>query len=174
MYATMTSGGILLKYQGAITTDVIDPLLSVVRHRLECIEPNINLQKKVYTILMECAQNIYLHAGHAGEGSAETSDGSISLESNGDGYTIISANLISNDKCPLLTEILEGINRQDSAEGIRNLYNQVMINKKFSNKGGGGLGLIDVARRTSGKLKYTIELIDNDYSFFTLYVAIKK
>lgn len=170
----MTSDGIVLKYQGAITTEVIDPLLSVVRHRLECIEPNINLQKKVYTILMECAQNIYLHANHSTAGKPDRSGGYISIESNREGYTIISANLIPNEKRATLTDILEDINRLGTQEDLRNLYNKVMSNKKFSNRGGGGLGLIDVARKTSGKLTYTIDVMDNEYSFFTLYVAIKK
>jgi len=44
----------------------------------------------------------------------------------------------------------------------------------MSKKGGGGLGLIDIARRSGQKLQYKIREIDNDYSFFTLTVKISK
>ena len=44
----------------------------------------------------------------------------------------------------------------------------------MSKKGGGGLGLIDIARRSGEKLQYKIREIDKDYSFFTLTVKISK
>ena len=171
----MPSGGILLKYQGAMTEEVIHPLLMVVQHRLECIEPDINLQKKVYSIMMECAQNIYLHADStSGNGKLDTSLSHLSLESNKEGYSIISANFVCNGKRTDLINILENINNLKTPQELKNLYNNVMINKSFSSKGGGGLGLIDVARKTTGKLNYTFDNLINDYSFFTLHIEIKK
>ena len=47
-------------------------------------------------------------------------------------------------------------------------------NGKLSKKGGGGLGLIDIAKKSRNKLGYSFKEIDEDYSFFTLIVKILK
>ena len=49
-----------------------------------------------------------------------------------------------------------------------------MGNGKLSEKGGGGLGLIDIAKKSRNKLGYSFKEIDKDYSFFTLIVKILK
>ena len=42
----------------------------------------------------------------------------------------------------------------------------------MSEKGGGGLGFIDIAKKSGEKLKYSIKELDTTYSFFTLTVKI--
>ena len=44
----------------------------------------------------------------------------------------------------------------------------------MSVKGGGGLGLIDIARKSGEKLQYNIREINESFSFFTLTVKILK
>lgn len=164
-----------LKYQGAITPQVVDPLLTMVLHRLESIEPNINIQKKVYSILMECAQNICLHVNEYSEGLEwDTTCGYLSVECNQDAYQVISGNFISNEKREALTSILEKINNLETPEELKNLYNKVISNHVFGANGGGGLGLIDVARKSTGKLNYSFDTLNSNYSFFTLNIVIKK
>ena len=45
---------------------------------------------------------------------------------------------------------------------------------ELSNKGGAGLGLIDIARKTSKKIKYEFIPINARYSYFLLKVVIDK
>lgn len=169
------SNRILLKYQGAVTAEVIDSMLAITMHRLERIEPNINMQKKVYTILMECAQNLCLHVEKNMEDlHLDPSCGYLSLEGIRSGYQVISANFVSCQKINSLVNLLEHINSQKTTEDLKKLYNQVMINRTFGVKGGGGLGLIDVARRSTGKLNYSLDAVNNKYSFFTLNVTITR
>jgi hypothetical protein len=44
----------------------------------------------------------------------------------------------------------------------------------MSAKGGGGLGFIDIAKKSGQKLEYNIEKVDDTYAFFTLIVKIKQ
>ena len=39
---------------------------------------------------------------------------------------------------------------------------------EFSDKGGAGLGLIEMAKKTGNKLDYDFVSLDNDYSYFIL------
>jgi hypothetical protein len=169
------SSGILLKYNGTITTEVVDSLLTVALHRLERIEKDITVRKKVYSILMECSQNLCLHIDRTSQSKkTDTSVVCLSLESDEQGYRIVSSNYISNDHVDSLLGALEEINNQKNQHSLKVLYNRVMTNNRYSEKGGGGLGLIDVARKSTGKLNYSFDKFDNDYSFFTLRVIIKK
>ena len=61
-------------------------------------------------------------------------------------------------------------------QGIYFLIYTYMLenNGKLSEKGGGGLGLIDIAKKSRNKLQYSFKEIDDDYSFFTLTVNILK
>lgn len=169
------TSGILLKYNGTITTEVVDSLLTLALHRLESIEKNVAVRKRVYSILMECSQNLCIHIDHTSQSKkTDTSIVCLSLESDEQGYRIISSNYIANDNVDSLLSALEEINNQKNRDSLKVLYNRVMSNNRYSEKGGGGLGLIDVARKSSGKLNYSFDKFDNEYSFFTLRVIIKK
>ena len=42
----------------------------------------------------------------------------------------------------------------------------------MSLKGGGGLGMIDIARKTGQKLEYDFLKVDDKFSFFTLNIKV--
>jgi hypothetical protein len=170
----MSAPSILITYRGGVTAEVVDSLLTLVLHRLENIEDNINVRKRVYSVLMECSQNLTLHATRSGAAEKDTSNAYLSLESNQTGYDITSANLVENERLKNLINNLDNINHQKTPDDLKKLYNQIITNDKYSEKGGGGLGLIDVARKSSGKLNYSYNMVNDEYSFFTLNVAIKK
>jgi hypothetical protein len=41
-------------------------------------------------------------------------------------------------------------------------------------KGGGGLGMIDIARKTGQKLNFDFAPVDDKYSFFSLNIKISQ
>ena len=42
----------------------------------------------------------------------------------------------------------------------------------MSMKGGGGLGMVDIARKTGDKLNFNFLPVDDQYSFFSLNIKI--
>ena len=48
----------------------------------------------------------------------------------------------------------------------------ILNNKEFSEKGGGGLGMIDIARKTGSKYEYNFYPVGEDYIFFELMINI--
>jgi len=66
---------------------------------------------------------------------------------------------------------LEKINSLTKEE-LKDFYKFVLNNQEFSAKGGGGLGLIDIARKTGSKLVYTFEPYDENFHFFDFSVVI--
>ena len=60
----------------------------------------------------------------------------------------------------------------DLKDGLKMLYKEVLNNEERTEKGGGGLGIIDIARKSKQKLVYDFMDIDDQYSFFSLYIKI--
>jgi hypothetical protein len=52
------------------------------------------------------------------------------------------------------------------------MYKFILNHQKLSAKGGGGLGLVDIARKTGNKLEYSFENYNNDFYFFNLDILV--
>ena len=66
---------------------------------------------------------------------------------------------------------LEDINAMGKEE-LKEFYKNVLNNGQMSEKGGGGLGMIDIARKSGQKLDYGFMPFDDNHSFFSLNVNI--
>jgi hypothetical protein len=86
-------------------------------------------------------------------------------------YKVSTGNFIRNEKVGALKERLEKIKSMDKEE-LKELYKFILNNQEFSKKGGGGLGLIDMAKRTNGRLEYKFVEYNKDYSFFNLDIFV--
>jgi hypothetical protein len=60
-----------------------------------------------------------------------------------------------------------------SDEDITMTYRETLDNGGFSNKGGAGLGLIMIIRKSNGNLDYNFSKVDNENSLFRMSVQIK-
>ena len=72
---------------------------------------------------------------------------------------------------PHLQEKLSVINNLDK-NSIRELYKATITDGKFSEKGGAGLGIIEMAKISDEKLLYTFSEIDENFSYFILKLVI--
>ncbi len=83
------------------------------------------------------------------------------------GYTVTTGNVLPSAHINDLKSKLDEINHLQSDE-IRNVYRQMLSTAEFSNKGGAGLGLIEMAKKTGNKLDYDFVPLDKEYSYFIL------
>ena len=171
----MVPNSIKLSYKGTVTFELIDSILQIISNRLDVIEGNINIRRKVYSVLMECLQNLSLHIEEHKEQSLsyDCKSAILTIENEEEIYRICTGNFIQNNKITSLKSWLDQINNS-SLEELKALYNKILTNNTYNAKGGGGLGFVDIARKINGKLNYHFETIDDNYSFFQLEVQIKK
>ena len=57
---------------------------------------------------------------------------------------------------------------------LKQLHKEKMRETAISDKGGAGLGFIDIARKTGNPLEYHFEPIDENNSFFLLKTIISR
>ena len=90
----------------------------------------------------------------------------------GKGYYIISTKNLVNDKdVEGLKHRINYINSLDK-QALNSIFKATLNDQTYSSKGGGGLGLINIARRSENRLVYNFSNHHNGTSLFDLSVLI--
>ncbi|SMO57887.1 hypothetical protein SAMN06265379_10359 [Saccharicrinis carchari] len=173
LYQTMKTNEISLVYEGEVTQEITKTFTSLTEKNLAKSEESNAVQRKVFNVMVECLQNISKHADSLGDEEGEERRGIVMVSKGDDSYNIITGNVIKNDKVEGLTKNLEQVNSLDK-KGLSELYKNQMREGKFSDKGGAGLGLIDIAKKTGSTLGYQFKTLNDQVSFFILTSTIKR
>ena len=169
-----TTGVVILYYKGNIDSDVINHVLDSVEDKMVQVNEQSKLRKKVYNVLVETLQNLYHHVDKVPEDfEDQTSEkfGMLVVQKVETGYKIITGNFVNADNVEKLEEKIKRINRS-SHEEIKELYKFILNHQRISAKGGGGLGLVDIARKTGNKLEYAFKEYNDKHTFFYLNILV--
>ena len=165
---------VILFYKGNVDSDVINHVLDTVEDKMAEVNEQAKLRKKVYNVLVESLQNLYHHVDRVPDDfEDQTSEkyGLLVVQKVDTGYKIITGNFVHADNVEKLEEKIRRINRS-SHEEIKELYKFILNHQRISAKGGGGLGLVDIARKTGNKLDYSFKEYNDKYSFFYLNILV--
>lgn len=171
-----SDGDVILYYKGNVDSDVINHVLDTVEEKMVEVNEQSKLRKKVYNVLVESLQNLYHHVDRVPDDFYDqTSErfGLLVIKKASDGYRIITGNFVHVDNIEKLEEKIKRINRS-SHEEIKELYKFILNHQRISAKGGGGLGLVDIARKTGHKLDYLFKEYNDHYSFFYLNILVNE
>ncbi len=172
----MNEGDVLLAYKGSITSDLITNVLDVIETKLDEIEASSAVKKKIYNVLVESLQNLYHHVDEFPEGLKGEFDSKFAIlviSKMKDNFRISTGNFVRSENVKRLKEKIDKINSLTKEE-LKDMYKFVLNHQQLSAKGGGGLGLIDIAKKTGNKLDYKFQNFNNDYYFFNLDVFINE
>jgi len=168
----MQSDSIVMSYKGAASGKLLDSLITVSQAKLAEIEDRRTVKKRVFGVLVEILQNIHHHFNNARvDGSEEDQSIMFVFSKSDDGYNVITGNFIASDEVEVLKDRIDSINKMSSDE-IKNKYREILSSGQISPKGGAGLGIIDIARKSGGKLSYEFTPHNDSLSFFSLTVKI--
>ncbi|MCW3785125.1 SiaB family protein kinase [Plebeiibacterium sediminum] len=173
LYRTMKTNEISLVYEGEVTQEITKTFTSLTEKSLAKSEESNAVQRKVFNVMVECLQNISKHADSLSDEDENERRGIVMVSRGDDCYNIITGNVIKNEKVPGLRENLEQVNSLDK-KGLSELYKTQMRDGRISDKGGAGLGLIDIAKKTGSELTYQFKKISDEVSFFILTSTIRR
>lgn len=159
----------IIEYKGNLSYEEIGVLLNRMTLKLSDLGLNLPAKKKVYSVMVEMLENIYKHKGNL------VSDSFLSkfeLEKLNDEFVIESGNIVETSKSITLKEKLDLINSLDDI-GLKELYKSTILNDQISEKGGAGLGIINIAKISNRKIDYKFEEISSDLTYFTVNVKLK-
>lgn len=154
---------LMFVYRGIVTNENSVPLLMLLEKEMEDSEFGFVGRKRLFMFVLESLQNVSRHSDHNKHQSM-----SIVLYSKTEsGYTVTTGNVLPVSQIADLKKKLDEINNLQPDE-IRKVYREMLANSEFNDKGGAGLGLIEMAKKTGNKLDYDFVNIDAAYSYFVL------
>jgi hypothetical protein len=167
-YKKMKTREITLAYEGEINQQITKAFSSLAESSMVKEEERGSVQKKVYHVMIECLQNISKHAESKKSDDLHFSGRGIFMISKADSeYSITTGNAIDNSKLESLHEMIDHINSLNRDE-LNELYMKQISEGQLSEKGGAGLGFIDIVRKTGRKLEYHFLQMNENTSFFIL------
>lgn len=169
----MKAREINLVYEGKITHQITKAFVSLAEAQMEEDQEAIRVQRIVFHVMVECLQNISRHADDHESTNVFSGKGIFMVSKDSDIYCVTTGNTIINEKIPALKEMIDGVNELNESE-LRNLYMKQMREGRLSEKGGAGLGFIDIRRKTGNKLEYQFLPVTENVSFFMLTTTITR
>jgi hypothetical protein len=153
-------------YRGNFTPTITENILTLTESKFSKDEETFKIRKRISYIMIECLQNITRHQDHPETDSGKDS-GLFVLQRTKYKVFVTTGNVIKTDKKDKLEKHIQTITNLNAGE-LKEYYQKVLADGDISEKGGAGLGLISMARRTGGHLSYRFDKIDNTYSYYYL------
>jgi hypothetical protein len=157
---------VLFIYKGEVNTQLAQSILCTLESDLTRLEHDIIVRKRLYSILVECIQNI-LHHGEINELAL------VVLTVNEKFYSIRTGNVIFNTKVSELKEWLEVVNIL-SGDELKASYKKMLAHGNFSLKGTAGLGFIEIARKSAQNIGYSFKPLNDQKSIFSFTINVPK
>ena len=159
----MMTERLMFVYRGVVTSENSTSLLMLLEKEMESSEFGFLGRKRLFMFVLESLQNVSRH----GDRNDHAEMSLVVYSKTDNGYTVSTGNVIETELIENLRSKLDEINNLKSSE-IRSVYRQMLSSAEFSSKGGAGLGLIEMAKKTGNKLDYDFIKLDNKLSYFVL------
>lgn len=171
LFNLLKADNLSLFYQGVTHDDITDKLISLSDENIKGQTELERIRKRVSVAISECFQNLIRHRDIPAEKESQLKRPSMFMIRNiGRDYYIGSANLIKKRKALQLKEqlgSLKGLNQEE----LRQMYMEILPNNTFSEKGGAGLGLIEMARKSKQRLEFDFLSLNRSLSLFFMQLS---
>lgn len=165
---------IIIHFKGHLHFDIIGELIHVLKDKMRTRRISYAVYKKILMLMIELLENIIrYHENYEGNSfilEHYPPEFLISFEDNT--YFIESSNAIFKSDRIHLESRLSALNTMDK-DKIRDLYKATITNGKFSDKGGAGLGIIEMAKMSDEKLSYSFTDVNDDFVYYMLNLVVK-
>jgi len=171
LFEDMQKNNLNYIYRGVFTQSITDNILLLTEASLNSADEDSKIKKRIFTILVEGLQNVTRHQEIDVEKDIPSQSSIFIIQNQGDKYYITTGNPILKESIPILTRQLDKINSLD-ADALKVFYKEVLNDNIISNKGGAGLGLIEMARKSGNKLDFDFSDISERYSYFYMGTTV--
>lgn len=171
LHRTMLKQHLLLVYEGEFTQEITKSVLAMAERNMDSFGEESKVKRKVFNVMVEALQNIVKHSSAFNEEKYGKNNAIFLLGKRDDAYVITTGNAVEVSDVDKIISKIEHLNSLDK-QGVKQAYRAQLKSKQYSDKGGAGLGLIDMVKKTGNKLIYDMERINDDLNFFSLKVTV--
>lgn len=157
---------------GKFTSEKTDLIIRFFENFLNQEDIVQKIQKRAFYIFVEGIQNVHRHQ-LTPEHLSFLQMGFLTFQQENSHIAFTMGNVIPVNQESVIATKLDELNKM-SREELNNYYKKVLKNDVLSDKGGAGLGLIEIARKSKNLLNYKFVPIDENISFFYLKMAVSE
>ncbi|WP_136065465.1 biofilm regulation protein kinase SiaB [Modicisalibacter radicis] len=163
---------IMLCFNGPISRSLIEEIGNALRNYMANQETAPSAAMDVFAIYIEMTQNIRHYAGQQGYDETQAT-ATIAVARDADERYLISAgNLVEWADGRHLVESIEALAGLDKAELKRAYKQQLRQPRDAEASSGAGLGILDMARKSSRPLQTSLERLPDGRGFFSLTATV--
>ncbi|MCB9224812.1 MAG: SiaB family protein kinase [Crocinitomicaceae bacterium] len=166
-YQTLKNDYFSLVYMGEFDDELTSTLMRIQETGTD---EGRGMKKRLSYLIAECFQNVIRHSDADPDSIEELTSKMFMMRFIGGIHYLTSVNPIENENIEKLKGILDSL-KKVSSEDIRAIYLEALGENSLSEKGGGGLGLIEMARKTKNPVDYYFEPKGDTYANF--YMQLK-
>lgn len=173
-YKKMCERNIVLDFQGAISQEMLVGMAEMIRSKFTRELGGGNVVKRIFSVFIEMAQNIAHYSAERVRLDGQKPDvgaGIIVVTEKDNYYTITSGNLVEKTKIPMIIKHCEKINILGKEE-LKIFYKEQIKSVRGKGKKGGGIGLIDMARKSGNPISFEVTPVNDTHSFLVFSVKI--
>lgn len=156
-------------HQGDLSHETIKKIISLTEQKMEVAGERVSVRRKVIGVMIESLQNIARHQDKRPGG--QHGHPSFFIGRSAKEYKIVSCNPVCKSKVPRLKASLQKTNALDRRE-LASLHKATLQNNPLSEKGGAGLGLVEMAMKSGARLAFDFPEISDGCCLFCLEVTI--
>jgi len=170
---------IILSFEGTMSQGVLTALIDALREKVIANATDLpnSMQftiRKICAILVELAQNIQTHSSEqAVQGNTSSGLGIIVVREDKTCFTLTSGNNILKANAEKLAAYCNQLNSLDQTE-LKMFYKEALKKERVNNSNNGGIGLIEMKRKSAQDFAYDMQTIDDKIVFFSLSVNLDK
>lgn len=173
-YSKMKDSNVSIAYEGEISHEITKVFSSLAESHIAIHNESNSIKKRVFHIMIESLQNLSKHSGEKhNPKSPIDGQGIFFMSKTETEYTITTGNVIDKFEMPGLKLVIKKINSSDK-KSLKEQYKKQIKEGRLSDKGGAGLGFIDIVRKTGQKLMYSFFDINNKKSYFVLTSTVSR
>lgn len=160
---------IILCFKGDFNQDLVNAIVMLTEREPEMQSGSAVARSRVFSVLVECMQNIRKYAAELSSGG-DLKPGIVIVSYKDGAYTVSTGNFVTAAQAGALEKRLEEL-KHLSKDELKTLHKKVLQQTELSDKSGAGLGLISIARK-GDSFTYHFRKCSGDLSFYSLNVLI--
>lgn len=174
LYKLMYDNRLILAYEGDVTQELTKAFSALAEENLNKKQEDDRVKRQVFHVMIESLQNMSKHSyDHITGDPAKPGTGLLLLACFDDHYVLTTGNAVRKENTPDMRNILNTINAMGEEE-LKEYYKKTLKENRLSDKGGAGLGFIDMAKKTRSKIEYDFIEVNDTVEFFIYQVKIKR
>jgi len=173
LYKDLTEERVLLAYFGVFNDNITDLLIGLSEDYLQKQDMLKKLSRRTSFLIAESFQNVVRHSIEKKETVPDTESRRdyFQISMLQDRIAISSANVIKNTDAEILDKYIDKINSLSDDE-LKELKRNTLLNAEMSEKGGAGLGIIEMVRRSGLPLKKEFIPLKQGFSLIVLSLEL--